>query len=51
VFIEHHTKNVLKELEKQYKSILQVIDSEGRPVSHIVDFFNNFGEKIMRYDN
>jgi hypothetical protein len=51
MFIEHHTKNVLKELQKQYKSILDVIDSEGRPVSHIVDFFNNFGERIMRYDN
>jgi hypothetical protein len=49
-FIEHHTKNVLKELEKQYKSILNVIDSEGRPLSFIVEFFDNFGEKIMRYE-
>jgi hypothetical protein len=51
IFIEHHTKNVLKELEKQYKSILGVVDSEGRSILHIVNFFNNFGEKIMRYDN
>jgi hypothetical protein len=49
-FIEHHTKSVLKELGNQYKSILNVVDSEGRPLSFIVDFFDNFGEKIMRYD-
>ena len=49
-FIEHHTKNVLNEMNKQYKSILDVVDSEGRPLSFIVDFFDNFGEKIMRYD-
>jgi hypothetical protein len=48
-FIEFHTKNVLTELSKQYKSILNVVDSEGRPLSFIVEFFDNFGEKIMRY--
>lgn len=49
-FIEHHTKSVLNEMNKQYKSILDVVDSEGRPLSFIVEFFDNFGEKIMRYD-
>jgi hypothetical protein len=49
-FIEHHTNNVLKQLTNQYKSILNVVDSEGRPLSFIIDFFDNFGEKIMRYD-
>lgn len=49
-FIEHHTKNVLKEIDKQYKSIISVTDSENRPLSFIIDFFDNFGEKIMRYD-
>jgi hypothetical protein len=49
-FIEYHTKSVLKELGKQYNSILKVVDSEGRPLSFIVEFFDNFGEKIMRYD-
>jgi hypothetical protein len=49
-FIEYHTKSVLKELGKQYNSILNVVDSEGRPLSFIVEFFDNFGEKIMRYD-
>jgi len=49
-FIEHHTKNVLKEIEKQYKSIISVTDSENRSLSFIIDFFDNFGEKIMRYD-
>lgn len=49
-FIEYHTKSVIKELSKQYSSILNVVDSEGRPLSFIVEFFDNFGEKIMRYD-
>lgn len=49
-FIEHHTKNVLKEIEKQYKSIISVTDSENRSLSFIIDFFDNFGEKIMRFN-
>lgn len=49
-FIEYHTKKVLKELKKQYKSILDVVDSEGRSLSFIVDFFDNFGESIMKYE-
>lgn len=50
-FIEIYTTNVLNEIRKQYNSILNVVDSEGRQISFIVDFFNNFGETIMRYDN
>jgi hypothetical protein len=50
-FIEVHTKKVITEIKNQYNSILQVIDSEGKSIDFIVDFFNNFGEKIMRYDN
>jgi hypothetical protein len=50
-FIEYHTKRVLKELEKQYKSILDVVDSEGRSLSFIIDFFDNFAESIMKYED
>ena len=50
-FIEFHTRRVVKELDKQYKSILNTVDEEGRDLNFIIDFFNNLGAKIMRYEN
>jgi hypothetical protein len=49
-FIELSTNKVIKEIEKQYSSILDLKDHKDRDINYVSDFFNNLGDKIMNYD-
>jgi hypothetical protein len=50
MFIETHTQVVVDHLEKQYNDIFKMKDVDGKGVEYIVDFFDNLGETIMKFD-
>jgi hypothetical protein len=47
MFIHHYTGKVVKQIEKQYKPILEVKDTEGNGCQYVIDFLDNLGEAIM----
>ena len=50
MFIETHTQVVIDHLEKQYGEIFKMKDVDGKGVDEIIQFFDNLGETIMRFD-
>jgi hypothetical protein len=50
VFIDLHTKVVIEHIEKQYDSIINMKDVDGKGVEHIIEFFDNLGKSIMTYE-
>lgn len=50
MFIETHTQVVIDHLEKQYSEIFKMKDVDGKGVDEIIQFFDNLGETIMRFD-
>lgn len=50
-FIEIYTKSVIKEMDKQFHSILNTRDSEDRKIDFIINFFDEFGKSVMKFDN
>lgn len=47
MFIERYTSKVVKQIEKQYKPILDVKDSQDNGCEYVIDFLDNLGEAIM----
>lgn len=41
------TKKVLNQIGKQYLSIVNTKDSEGRDFTYLVEFLDELGEKVM----
>lgn len=41
------TKKVVNQIGKQYLSIIETKDSEGRDYTYLVDFLDELGEKVM----
>lgn len=41
------TKKVLNQMGKQYLSIINTKDSDGKDFMHLVDFLDDLGEKVM----
>ena len=41
------TKKVVNQIGKQYLSIIETKDSEGRDFTYLVDFLDELGEKVM----
>jgi hypothetical protein len=41
------TKKVINQMGKQYLSIINTKDSDGRDFMHLVDFLDDLGEKVM----
>jgi len=45
--IELITNKVIIQIEKQYKSIIEIKDHEGRDFKYLVDYLDDLGEKVM----
>lgn len=46
--IRFYTDRVIKEIEKQHKFVTMIVDSDGKDVSFLIDFFDNFGLILMK---
>lgn len=49
MFLYQISGEVIEQLKKQYNSILLMTDDEGKGVDYLVDYYNDFGQKIMFY--
>lgn len=45
--IELITNKVIIHIEKQYKSIIEIKDHEGRDFKYLVEYLDDLGEKVM----
>jgi|694.fasta_scaffold31592_15 hypothetical protein len=50
-FIEIYTNNVIKQMEKQFHAILNTKDYEDRGLDFIINFFDDFGKNIMKFED
>lgn len=50
-FIEIYTDNVIKQMEKQFHAILNTKDYEDRGLDFIINFFDDFGKNIMKFED
>lgn len=48
-FIYHNTKKLVTQIEKQFKSIIDIKDSKGNNTDYIVNYLNELGSAIMYY--
>lgn len=46
--IKHYSNRLVKQMEKQHKFITMIVDSEGKDVKFLIDFFDSFGSMIMK---
>lgn len=49
--IKMKTEQVIKEIEREHSFITKIIDSEGRGVDFLINFFDELGEKVMHTVN
>lgn len=48
-FLHQISGEVIDQLNKQYKDILLMTDDDGKGVDYLIDYYNDFGQKIMFY--
>jgi hypothetical protein len=49
--IKMKTEQVIKEIEKEHKFITKIVDSEGKGVDFLINFFDDLGNKVMHTIN
>lgn len=47
MYIYYHTSKLIKQIEKQYKAILEVKDAQGNGSQYVIDYLDKLGEMIM----
>lgn len=50
-FIEIYTSAVIKQMDKQFNAILNTKDAEDRGLDFIINFFDEFGKNIMKFED
>lgn len=50
-FIEIYTNAVINQMEKQFNAILTTKDAEDRGLDFIINFFDDFGKNIMKFED
>lgn len=51
IIIKIMTEPVVYRIEKQYQSILSIVDKNGSDVYKLIDFLDNFGQSIAYLEN
>jgi hypothetical protein len=49
MFIHKYTSDVITQVDKQYKGIIDIKDANGHGIDYIVNYLDNLGKKIMYY--